>query len=117
MSNAHKRPLFNGLPVIEDRRPRAPHSNDRHDLVKAFDRSGNPREIVKVHLREALALGWTLNEEEAAQRRIAPLPPLSHGNPELGPNGHLPKFSIPRTSSPVINGVAQFPVTAPAAGE
>ena len=112
MSNAHKRPLFNSLPVLKDERQRAPSSDDRHDLVRAYDRSGNPREITKIHLREALKLGWTQDEAEAARRLENPLPPLSHGNPELGPNGHLPKFSIPRTSSPVIGGVQQFPITA-----
>jgi hypothetical protein len=115
MSNASQRPLFNSLRVLKDERERAPSSDDRHDLVKAFDRNGNPREIVKIHLREALGLGWTLDSEEAARRRVNPLPPLEHSNPELGPNGKLPRYSIKRTSSPVVNGVQTYEI-APSTG-
>lgn len=113
MTNPAKRPLFNSLPVLKDERPRAPNSDDRHSLVKAFDRSGKPREITKLHLREALALGWTLSEEEAAKRRIEPLPPLEHKNFELGNEGCLPRH-LNRTSSIVSQGVQQSPVVVPA---
>jgi hypothetical protein len=111
MSNASKRPLFNSLPVLKDERPRAPSSDDRHNLVRAYDRSGAPREIVKIHLREALKLGWTLDEQEAAQRRVTPLPKLEHKNFELGNDGCLPRHSLKRSSTVVINGIAQYEVT------
>jgi len=110
--SASKRSLFSSPAVAADPRPRAPNSDDRHSLVKAFDRSGAPREITKIHLREALKLGWTQSEDEAAKRRIEPLPPLTHFNKELGNEGVLPRHEN-RTSSIVILGVQQSPVVAP----
>ena len=90
MTNPAKRPLFNSLPVLKDERPRAPNSDDRHSLVKAFDRSGRPREITSFTCARRSRWAGRSSEEEAAKRRIEPLPPLEHKNFELGNEGCLP---------------------------
>ncbi len=114
MSAADTRPLFTDAHP----RPTAPSINTRNETVELFDRAGQPHKVTRANAREALEKsGWTTDPVEGEKRRLSPLPPIVHVNPELGPGGRTPRYSIPRTSSPVINGVAQFEVTAPAAGE
>ena len=107
-------PLFISNNLAE-KHPRAPSTDDRHDIVTVYDHAGAPHSLTNVNARELIRKsGWTRDAKEAAQRREAPLEPVLHINLEHGLAGVTSRHLQPRTSSPVINGVQQFEVTAPA---
>ena len=95
-----------------DKHPRAPIGDDRNEVVTVYDTAGNPHQHSNTNARQLIRLSnFTFDSKEAESRRKAPLERATHTNPELGPGGVLSRHSIKRTSTPVINGIAQLPLT------
>jgi len=98
----------------DEQRPRAPETDWGTSIVTVYDHAGQPHEMTATNARQNVSLNrWTLDEREAAARRENPLQPVKHLNFEHGKEGVTSRHLKPRTSSPVIGGVQQFPVTAP----
>lgn len=111
MTNHPTSSLFKTNPV-DQRHPRAPIGDDRNEVVTVFDHAGNPHQHTNTNARELVRhMRFTFDAKEAEKRRKAPLEPVIPTNPELGPGGVLSRHSIKRTSTPVINGIAQLPLT------
>ena len=97
---------------LADRHPRAPSTDDRNEVVTVYDHAGNPHQHTNTNARQLIRLSdWTRDAKEAERRRENPLEPIRHVNLEHGRQGVTSRHLQPRTSSPVINGVVQFPLT------
>jgi hypothetical protein len=113
MSNPNHRPLFNGKPVIDANYPRAPQTDWGTNIVPVFDHAGVEHRMSATNARQNVSLnGWTMDAREAEARRTEPREPVKHGNQEHGVEGVTSKHLKPRASSPVVNGIAQHPLSA-----
>jgi hypothetical protein len=97
--------------MTNERYPHAPISDNRNEIISVFDHRGIEHKHSRTNARDLIGKSaWTCDPREAEKRRENPLEPVKHVNREHGIEGVTSRHLEERTSSPVINGIVQFPL-------